>query len=188
MHPNRQRPLHCIAYSEHVIVDYFPLPPRPMARAGVGSRNPTAFALPDQRLESEEYPCPGLACMGRGGKGKSAEAVRHIVVGKHGKLVPSNGGGGGRSVGEGAWSLAPLPEERALKVPCVVFRNDCVITLWSGCVIHDVVWSPDVDLVYGGRFARVEWTPHFGGSHALLALRIGRQGGVDDLQKGFGAR
>ena len=51
-----------------------------VARAGVGSRNPTAFALPDQRLESEEYPCPGLACMGRGGKGKSAEAVRHIVV------------------------------------------------------------------------------------------------------------
>ena len=101
-----------IAYSEHVIVDYFPLPPRPMARAGVGSRNPTAFALPDQRLESEEYPCPGLACMGRGGKGKSAEAVRHIVVGKHGKLVPSKGGGGGRSVGEGAWSLAPLPARR----------------------------------------------------------------------------
>ena len=24
-----------------------------------------------------------------------------------------------------------------------------------------MVWSPDVDLVYGGRFARVEWTPHF---------------------------
>ena len=83
-----------------------------MARAGVGSRNPTAFALPDQRLESEEYPCPGLACMGRGGKGKSAEAVRHIVVGKHGKVVPSTGGGGGRSVGEGVWSLAPLPARR----------------------------------------------------------------------------
>jgi hypothetical protein len=65
--------------------------------------------------------------MGRGGKGKSAEALGHIVVGKP---APSKGGGGGRSVGEGAWSLAPLPEERALKVPCVVFRNDCVITLW----------------------------------------------------------